>query len=130
MARRRDHNSGRWPRLRSVAGRWCMTAAVTGLTGGVMLYKATKAYAGNAYQYCSASKTPACTSCPKNPTSTTTTACSQFLNGWKWGVCSSAWFSSSTCSAQNTSCVWEILCKANKQTGYQCTGGGQFDRCM
>jgi hypothetical protein len=95
-----------------------------------MLYRATVAYAAGApYEYCKRYATPSCTSCPRNP-GTSTTACSVTLNGWKWGVCMSTMFSSDTCSHRGVTCVYEILCKSNRSTGVPCAGGGQFEQCM
>ena len=127
MASIRNRGLETLARLRGTAGRWCLAAAVSGLAGTVSLYNAAMAHDTKIFSYCKKYATPSCSSCPKNAPNTSTTACSQWLNGWKWGVCTFT-FSSTTCYSQNMGCSDLLECKTGTPIG-ACDGGGVFNQC-
>jgi hypothetical protein len=130
MTRERYHKGARGQsRLWSATGRWCLSAAVSGIAGTLSLLNAALGKDEPLLNhYCEKSATPPCSSCPKTPT-TSSTACSSYLNGWNWGICVST-DSDVACTKTDASCTYVVMCKANHLTGDTCSGGGTWTRCQ
>lgn len=129
MIRARNRgDSRRRLRLRSLAGRWCLAAAVGGLAGAVSLYRADPVYADTVKAaFCNPYTTLSCPTCPSKP-SANATACA-ILSSLAWGVCSSPWFSD--CFRTNINCNAAYNCKSGKVIG-PCPDGmlGDYQACQ